>query len=112
MIEQAFSFGASFGTAAQPYPFLKRAVEQFRFRRFTEDLIQRFVRNRALDLLHREALLQSPAANRLLPHFRRRIAQRVAFVVEVTILAQSRDHSFDDCLARTAFRQTLAQLRD
>lgn len=112
MIEEAFGFGAIAGSAAQLNSFLNRAVEQFRLRSFTEDLVQHLVGNGAIDLLHLETLLQSPPADRLLSHFRRRVAERVAFVVEVAILAQPRNHSFDDARAGTTFRQMLAQLRD
>src|SRR6185295_3616794 len=109
MIEQLFRFFTSLRPTAQADAFRKRAVEQFLFRGFSKDLIERFVGDSAINFSFRQTQFQTTATNWLLPHFRRGIAERVAFVVEIAILAQPRNDCFNDGFTRTTLCQTFTQ---
>src|SRR6185295_14976574 len=109
VIEKALGLGASLRPATQADALLERTVEQFCFGSLGVDLVERFISNRAINFLLRQTQFQSPASYRLLPNFRRRITKRIAFVVQIAILTQARDHSFDNSLAGTTLRQPLAE---
>src|SRR5678816_145815 len=98
VIEKAFGLGPSFWPAAKSDAFLKRPVEQLFFRSLRKYLVQRISSNRAIDLLSVQTQFQTSPANRLLSHLRRCITERVAFVIEIAILTQQVNHSFNDGL--------------
>ncbi len=104
MIKKAFGLRASLRPTAQAEAFLQCAIEQIFLWRFSKDLIERFISNRTINFLSGEAKFQTAPADRLLPYLRRRIAQRVAFVIEIALLAQPRNHSFDYRLTGTSLR--------
>ena len=112
MIEETLGFGASLRAAAQTDAFLNRAVDQIFFWSFRKDLIECFVSDFAVHFLHHKILFEPPPAHRLLTYLRRCVGESVTLIIEIAILAQPGNHSFNYVLTRTSLRQPFAKLRD
>ena len=96
MIEQTLCFHAVLRLAADAQALGDRLINQLFLGCFGEDHFEGFAGNSVVDLSELEVALQAAPPNRSLLHFVRRITESKALVVEVTILAQARDHRFHD----------------
>ena len=109
MIEKLFRLGACLRFAAQANPFLNRAINYPFFWRGFEDLIERRIDRRLIDLFQPKIALQSLSSNWPLLNPQRGVAMRKPCIIEIPIFAQAFDNRLDNGFSRAAtFEQTLS----
>src|SRR5690242_4873886 len=113
MIEETPGLGAILRLSAYAQSFGDRLVNQLLFRSLGVNHLERLIRDTAVDFFELQIALESPPAHRFLFHLVRRVTEREALVVEIAILTQPRDHSFNHFLIGPAStQQTFTQLSD
>ena len=113
MIKKLFSFGPRLRLTSQANAFFDRTTNYLLFRRGFEDLIERGISGRLINLLQPQISLESLSADRPLLYSQRGIAMRKARIIQIAILTQAFDNGLDDRFSRAAaFEQACSQFFD
>ena len=102
MIEELLRVFARLGFTSKPNTFGNGAIDQIRFRCRFEDFVERSVGRLFVDFLQPEISLQTSATDGSLAQPQAGVTLRKLCIVEIAVLAQSRDDFLNICLSRAA----------